>query len=262
MRRDGAPLLVTDAARGTVLARRMLLSGDGEVRLRLIADLDLAETRAATASGRRRAAFSPSTVHAPPRCEAEPPPQVALASANDPYAVLTWRAEDRLGVELTCVFGRGEPPPGVIATATAADRRWLAAGRELGPGAPGWARELHDRSLLALRALTDPRTGAMAAGLREAWAYVWPRDAGTAALAFAESGHPEEARAVARFLSSLDLAAGARFQRRRNGRRRRSPCTGRCGRLDPPRPGGRRAPGRHSDRAGLARAARLRRAQR
>jgi hypothetical protein len=139
---------------------------------------------------------------------------VTLESAGaDPFAALTWRSEDRLRVEFTCRFGQGEVPAAgpVVAEAAAADRRWLAAGDGLGPGAPGWGRALHDRSLLVLRALTDPASGAMAAGLREAWAYVWPRDAGTAALALAEAGHRVEARAIARFLTSLDLAAGARF---------------------------------------------------
>ncbi len=68
------------------------------------------------------------------------------------------------------------------------------------------------RSLLTLRALTDRRTGAVAAGARDGWAYVWPRDAGTAALAFAASGYRPQARRVARFLLGLDLGAAARFQ--------------------------------------------------
>jgi hypothetical protein len=115
-------------------------------------------------------------------------------------------------VQLTCTFGaRAASATSILRSAGRADRRWLLGGEGLGPGAPIWARRLHDRSLLVLRALTDPRTGAMVAGLREAWAYVWPRDAGTAALALAETGHGAEARAIARFLSSLDLAAGARF---------------------------------------------------
>ena len=70
---------------------------------------------------------------------------------------------------------------------------------------------MYRRSLLALRALTDRRTGAVAAGARDGWAYVWPRDAGTAALAFAAAGYRPEARRVARFLLGLDLGAAARF---------------------------------------------------
>jgi hypothetical protein len=70
---------------------------------------------------------------------------------------------------------------------------------------------MYARSLLTLRALTDRRTGAVAAGARDGWAYVWPRDAGTAALAFAAAGYRPEARRVARFLLGLDLGAAARF---------------------------------------------------
>jgi hypothetical protein len=94
--------------------------------------------------------------------------------------------------------------------AVAADRRWLSRARPLGAGAPTWARRLYERSLLVLRALTSP-TSAVAAGAREGWAYVWPRDAGAAALAYATAGYRPEARRVARFLLGLDLEAAARF---------------------------------------------------
>jgi hypothetical protein len=92
------------------------------------------------------------------------------------------------------------------------DRRWLARVRPLGSGAPGWARRMYRRSLLVLRALADPRSGAAVAGPREGWAYVWPRDAAAVAIAFAEAGHRSEARRVARFLLGLDLEAAARFR--------------------------------------------------
>ena len=52
------------------------------------------------------------------------------------------------------------------------------------------------RSLLTIHALTSTRTGAVAAGARDGWAYVWPRDAATAALALEASGH--RARSTAR----------------------------------------------------------------
>lgn len=90
------------------------------------------------------------------------------------------------------------------------DRRWLARARPLG-GAPRWAGAMYRRSLLVLRALTDRRTGAVAAGAREGWAYVWPRDAAAVALAFAATGYRPEARRIVRFLSRLDLSAAARF---------------------------------------------------
>jgi hypothetical protein len=99
----------------------------------------------------------------------------------------------------------------IVSDATSEDRRWVARARPLGSAAPEWAQRLYRRSLLVLRALTDRRTGAVAAGARDGWAYVWPRDAGTAALAFAAAGYRPEARRVARFLLELDLDAAARF---------------------------------------------------
>ena len=95
--------------------------------------------------------------------------------------------------------------------AARADRRWLAASRPLGPGAPSWARRMYRRSLLVLRALTDPTTGAAIAGAREGWAYVWPRDAAAVAIALGAAGHRAEARRVVAFLQRLDLDAAARF---------------------------------------------------
>jgi glucoamylase len=96
--------------------------------------------------------------------------------------------------------------------AARADRRWLGRARPLGGAAPGWARAMYRRSLLVLRALTDRRSGAVAAGAREGWSYVWPRDASAAAIAFASAGYRAEARRVARFLLGLDLDAAARFR--------------------------------------------------
>jgi hypothetical protein len=98
-----------------------------------------------------------------------------------------------------------------VALAARQDRRWLARARPLGAAAPSWVRRMYRRSLLVLRALIDRRTGAVAAGVRDGWAYVWPRDAATAALALAASGYRSEARRVAHFLSGLDLSAAARF---------------------------------------------------
>jgi hypothetical protein len=105
------------------------------------------------------------------------------------------------------VVVRGIGGPGAIR----ADRRWLARARPLGVGAPRWARAMYRRSLLVLRALTDRRTGAVAAGARDGWAYVWPRDAAAVALAFAAAGYRPEAGRVAHFLERLDLPAAARF---------------------------------------------------
>jgi len=97
--------------------------------------------------------------------------------------------------------------------AIGANPRWLARARPLDPGAPGWARRMHRRSLLVLRAFTDPRGGAVVAGLRDGWEYVWPRDAGAVAIALTSAGYRAEARQIVRFLLGLDLAAAARFHR-------------------------------------------------
>ncbi len=111
----------------------------------------------------------------------------------------------------------------LIRRAAAGDRRWLSSSAPLGAAAgdragerrpPTWARRLYRRSLLVMRALSDRRSGAVAAGARDGWAYVWPRDAGAVAIALASAGHREEARRVARFLGRLDLAAAARFDGR------------------------------------------------
>jgi hypothetical protein len=99
----------------------------------------------------------------------------------------------------------------LLAGAAAGDRTWLSRARPLSPQAPTWARRMYERSLLTLRALTDSRTGAVAAGARDGWAHVWPRDAATAALAFAAAGYEPQARRIARFLGRLDLAKAARF---------------------------------------------------
>ncbi|MGH2981726.1 MAG: hypothetical protein ACRDKV_06765, partial [Solirubrobacterales bacterium] len=94
----------------------------------------------------------------------------------------------------------------------AADRRWIQQALPLGRRAPDWARRMYVRSLLVLRALTHSRSGASVAGARDHWAYVWPRDAGAAAIALAAAGYGTEARRVVGFLLGLDLGAGARFR--------------------------------------------------
>jgi hypothetical protein len=98
-----------------------------------------------------------------------------------------------------------------VPRAVGPDPRWLAQARPLGPSAPRWARRLYSRSLLVLRALTDRRTGAVIAGARNGWEYVWPRDASAVAMALASAGYQSEARRIVRFLLGLDLGAAARF---------------------------------------------------
>jgi len=94
----------------------------------------------------------------------------------------------------------------------AGDRRWLARAQPLAADAPGWARRMYRRSLLVLRAATDPLSGAVVAGARPGWAYVWPRDGASVAIAFAAAGYRGESRRIARFLLRLDLDAAARFR--------------------------------------------------
>jgi glucoamylase len=143
---------------------------------------------------------------------------IVYAARDDALACLTRstggarisiRAEDpALASKLRCDDAAARR---IVAGAEASDRRWLSRARPLGRGAPGWASRTYRRSLLTLRALTDRRTGAVAAGARDGWAYVWPRDAATAALAFAGAGYRGEARRGAHFLRGLDLGAAARF---------------------------------------------------
>jgi hypothetical protein len=92
-----------------------------------------------------------------------------------------------------------------------ADREWLRRAGPLATAAPPWAVAMYERSLLVLRALTDRRSGAVAAGARDGWAYVWPRDAATAVLALAAAGYRLQARRSARFLLDVDLHSAARF---------------------------------------------------
>jgi len=105
------------------------------------------------------------------------------------------------------VHSLGEPD------AVRADPGWLAMARPLGADAPAWARRIYRRSLLVLHALTNERTGAVEAAAREGWRYVWPRDAGTVAIAFAAAGYRGEARRIVGFLEGLDIGAAARFDR-------------------------------------------------
>jgi glucoamylase len=99
----------------------------------------------------------------------------------------------------------------VLDEAAASDRRWLRRSRPLGSGAPAWADEMYERSLLVLRALTDRRTGAVAAGARDGWAYVWPRDAAAAAIALAAAGYQPEAELIVQFLLGAGIEQAARF---------------------------------------------------
>ncbi|HEV7770467.1 MAG TPA: hypothetical protein VGO66_07395 [Solirubrobacterales bacterium] len=137
--------------------------------------------------------------------------EIEYAAAGDSLACLTRPAQVVVPVTSPALRCNDDTARRIFRTAISTDRRWLARAQPLGSGAPAWARRLYERSLLVLRALTSARSGAVAAGARDGWAYVWPRDAGTAVLALAASGYRAEARQAAGFLLGLDLDAAARF---------------------------------------------------
>jgi hypothetical protein len=178
-RREAARVAITDAARGQTLARLIRVEGPASARPAPLLSIHL--------DGKGEA-----------KCE-----------------------QDRRGGELALLcspWGNGASRHNVfaavrrtISSAAERDRGWLARARPLGSGAPRWAKRMYGRSLLVLHALTNRRTGAVIAGARDGWAYVWPRDAAAVALALESSGYRREARLIARFLSGLDLGAGARF---------------------------------------------------
>ncbi len=136
-------------------------------------------------------------------------------------------AEFRVNADINCDQGRSARSLAIVCAAgnrggagdsdrildqaAAVDRRWLARKRPLGTGAPGWARRMYERSLLVLRALTDRDSGGVVAGARDGWAYVWPRDAAAAAIAYAAAGYEREAVLTTRFLLGLGLEHAARF---------------------------------------------------
>lgn len=113
-------------------------------------------------------------------------------------------------VTLLCSADRGDDGSPLDEVA-ASDRRWLERSRPLGAAAPSWAEQMYERSLLILRSLTDQKNGAVAAGVRDGWAYVWPRDGGAVAIALAAAGYQPEAELITRFMLGLDLEGTARF---------------------------------------------------
>ena len=107
------------------------------------------------------------------------------------------------------VSGASEQPPEPLSTAlpsASVPKRVTPLGR----GAPHWARRLYRRSVQVLIALTD-RNGALIAGERDGWDYVWPRDAAAGALALEAAGLRPQARGVVGFLEGLDAGDAARF---------------------------------------------------
>jgi glucoamylase len=120
---------------------------------------------------------------------------------------------DASSVQLRASGGKGlvTKDPRVLAAAAASSRRWVSRRRSLGAGAPAWAEDMYERSLLVLRTLTDRRNGAVAAGARDGWAYVWPRDAGAVAIALAAAGYQPEAELITQFMLGLGVEQFARF---------------------------------------------------
>lgn len=84
-------------------------------------------------------------------------------------------------------------------------RAWLATGRV--PGATAAQRAAAQRALLSMRALLKPN-GAFAAGWSPPWEYSWPRDGAFAAVAFAATGHHEEAYRILRYDARTQRADG------------------------------------------------------
>ena len=211
----GATVAVDDAAAGRRLSRRVVVRGrpGEELALQLDLDIDLFGGPGGDSLSRRGFGLEQRDGARVLRCRAEPRPAVELSSGADASARLRWHGRGALQARLDCAFG-GRPLPGAVLRrrAAAADRSWIARRRPLGAAAPPWAERMYARSLLVLRALTDSRSGASVAAARDHWSYVWPRDAGAAAIALDSAGYTAEAGRVARFLLGLDIEAGARFR--------------------------------------------------
>lgn len=90
-------------------------------------------------------------------------------------------------------------------SAVSASREWLSGGTI--PGEEESHRIAAERALLDLRLLTS-EDGATLAGPTSRWRYVWPRDASFAAVAFAATGHHDEAGEILSFLASIQEQDG------------------------------------------------------
>jgi glucoamylase len=87
----------------------------------------------------------------------------------------------------------------------AAGERWLSAG--IVPGSGPLMKSMATRALLDLRLSLQP-DGAVVAGWRPRWAYVWPRDSSWVAVALADTGHPGDAFRILRFLGRMQRPDG------------------------------------------------------
>lgn len=98
------------------------------------------------------------------------------------------------------------PPEDPGARASISETRaWLKEGRI--PGETESDRVMAERALLDLRLLTRPN-GAATAAAYPRWDYVWPRDAGFTAAAFAATGHHEESYEILSFLAKAQKDDG------------------------------------------------------
>ncbi|MFG2873605.1 hypothetical protein ACGFYU_00990 [Streptomyces sp. NPDC048337] len=84
-------------------------------------------------------------------------------------------------------------------------RAWLASGRV--PGSTAAQRAAAQRALLSMRALLKPG-GAFAAAWSPPWEYSWPRDGAFAAVAFAATGHHDEAYRILGYDARTQRADG------------------------------------------------------
>lgn len=101
--------------------------------------------------------------------------------------------------------------PGALAEMAEA-RDWLESGSI--PGRTEPERQIAARALLDMRLLLQSN-GAIAAAWWRIWQYSWPRDGSFAAVALAETGHPEEALSILHFLQEVQRPDGtweARYQ--------------------------------------------------
>ncbi len=99
---------------------------------------------------------------------------------------------------------------GVAAGLAGKDTAWLLRGTLPGEGTA--YEGMATRALMDLHTLTDPAgagPGAVLAAPEGAWGYVWPRDAAFVAVAYARTGHLDDAVAVLGFLQAQQDADGS-----------------------------------------------------
>ncbi|KMM47007.1 glycoside hydrolase family 15 [Cellulomonas sp. A375-1] len=125
---------------------------------------------------------------------------VAVPAGTRPAFLDGTRVLDPELTNFGAVLDGGEVEHGTREAHRLADAQlaWLAAGSV--PGAGGPFEDLSRTALLDLHTLLLPG-GAMVAGWEDRWRYVWPRDAAFVAVAFARTGHVDDALEVLDFLT-------------------------------------------------------------